>query len=458
MATQSLTADRALAAESGPADLAAFWRIAAFLTFSVVLGTLGGAITGEKTTFLFKEMMHLTPGDIGTLGIIVGIPAYLQPFLGAGSDLFPLFGSHRRSYYLVSLLVRTGAYWGLACLSQYHYAAVVCLLLVLASGGVLATVMVNAVMVAVGNRTRRLGQLQSLIVFVPAVLSIVYTARLSGYVTQNWSYHHAFGAAAVLMLLHLPLVLLIDEKPVAALGEHDRAHPALRRAARQEERARSAAALRDAARTPGLWAVIGLVFYLILTPGIGNAQIYYMTDVLHFSKQLIGSLGMYSSAGSIVSMGLFAAFSRRMPVRSLVWGAWLMDCAGYPILVLLHTPDSAKVIFFLGACIGTWYGLCLSTLAARACPPGVEGTVYGLVMSAIAIAGVLSDKIGGSMYDFFGPLNTSHRWTITHGWDYSLWVGLAFTLVGFVFIPFLPAWAKSREPLGGPGAPRTEGA
>lgn len=89
--------------------------------------------------------------------------------------------------------------------------------------------------------------------------------------------------------------------------------------------------------------------------------------------------------------------------------------------------------------------------------PGVEGTIYGLIMSAIAIAGVLSDKIGGSMYDFFGPLNASHHWTITHGWDYSLWVGMAFTLVGFVFIPFLPAWAKSREPLGGPGVPRVEG-
>lgn len=88
----------------------------------------------------------------------------------------------------------------------------------------------------------------------------------------------------------------------------------------------------------------------------------------------------------------------------------------------------------------------------------MEGAVYGLVMSAIAIAGVLSDKIGGNMYDYFGPLNTAHHWTITHGWDYSLWVGLAFTLVGFVFIPFLPSWAKSREPLGGPGGPGAEGA
>ncbi len=448
MATQALTADPALG-DAGPADRAAFHRIAAFLTLSVVLGAFGGALTGEKTTFLFKEVMHLTPGDIGTLGIIVGIPAYLQPFLGAGSDLFPLFGSHRRSYYVLSVLVHAAARWGLACLSEYHYAAVVCLLLVLASGGVLAGVMVNAVMVAVGNRTRRLSQLQSLIVFVPSVLAILYTARLSGYVTQHWSYHHAFGLAALLMLLQVPLVLLIDEKPAVAAENQGRVHPAERRAARQEERARSAAALRQAARMPGLWAIIGFVFYLILTPGVNNAQIYYMTDVLHFSKQLIGSLGAYSSAGSIVSMGLFAAFSRRMPVRGLVWGAWGMDCIGYPILLLLHTADSAKVIYFLGACIGTWYSLCLSTLAARACPPGVEGTVYGLVMSAIAIAGVLSDKIGGNMYDYFGPLNTAHHWTITHGWDYSLWVGLAFTLVGFVFIPFLPAWAKSREPLGG---------
>lgn len=179
MTTQTLDAERG----NAPADRTAFLRIAIFLTAAAALGAFSLAFTGEKTTFLFKDVMHLTPGDIGVLGIITGIPGYIQPFLGAGADLFPLFGSHRRSYYLLGSAVCVAADCGLASLHQYHYAAVVCLLLLIGGGGVLASVMINAVMVAMGNRTGRFGQLQSVLVLVPAILSIAYTAHLGGYVT-----------------------------------------------------------------------------------------------------------------------------------------------------------------------------------------------------------------------------------------------------------------------------------
>lgn len=421
-------------------DRTAFLRIAAFLALNTILGTIIIALTGEKTTFLFKDTMHMTPGDIGTLGIITGIPQYVQPFMGAGADLFPLFGSHRRSYYVLGSLVGALALGGLAYLHQYHYATVVCLLLLISAGGTLASVMVNAIMVAVGNRTGRFSQLQSILFIIPAVLNIVYAANLSGYVTQYWSYVHAFSLGALLSLLGIPLVFLMDEKPSSSPD------PVLRRA----QRAQSAAVLWQAIRSPGLWAVVGFVSYLIITPGPNYAQVYFMTDVLHFSKQFIGHLGIFGSAGSIIGMALFAFTSRRMPVWVLVWGAWIMDALTYPTLLLLHTPLSGEVLAFTGACVGTWYNLCLLTLAARACPPGTEGTVFGLVMSAIALAGALSIKMGGSLYDFFGPLNKAHHWTITHGWDCSLWIGLGFTLIGFIFIPFLPAWTKSRDKIGDP--------
>jgi hypothetical protein len=100
------------------------------------------------------------------------------------------------------VLIRAGALLALGSLHQYHYAAVVCLMIILASGGVMSSITVNAVMVAVGNRSRRLDQIQSLLVFVPAVLSILYTARLGGFVTQQrWSYHRVFATASLLTLL-----------------------------------------------------------------------------------------------------------------------------------------------------------------------------------------------------------------------------------------------------------------
>lgn len=124
-----------------------------------------------------------------------------------------------------------------------------------------------------------------------------------------------------------------------------------------------------------------------------------------------------------------------------------MDCLSYPMLLLLHDVNSAKWLALVGGAIGLLYGFCLNTLAARLCPPGIEGAIFGLVSATIVLAGALSEKFGGFLYVYFGPENKAHHYTIQHGWTTSLLIGLGFTLAGAVFIPFLPTWTRSRLPM-----------
>jgi MFS family permease len=420
--------------------------VALLVGLSVLLGAISNAIRGEKTQFLLKEELHLTATGTATLYLLLGVPAYLQPFVGAWTDLFPLCGLRRRSYYLLGLSIAAASTFVLGFSHPYHYATVACLLLLGASGGVLTAVTFSAVMVAVGNRTGMFGRLQTLSLFVPLVLQILWTGHLGGYVAQHWSYEHTFAVAALLTLLHAPLVFLMEDGPAGfARRGRTREDKEARSARQRAERAHTAAALHAAARTPGLWVMAAYVFYLILTPGPNS--LYYFTDGLHFSKQFIGDLQKWSAAGTLLGMGLFAFGCRRLPVAALVWGAWLMDCALYPSMWLMRAPGSTEWMRLTAAAVGVIYGLCLNTLAARACPPGIEGAVYGLVMAAIALGGSLTGQFGSWLYDFFGPLNKAHHYSVTHGWDWSLYIGLAFTLVAGFFIPFLPAWARSREPL-----------
>ena len=403
---------------------------------------LSGVVTGEKLIFLFKEELHLSVSDVGTLNILLGIPFYLQPFLGIWSDLFPFLGYHRRSYYLLAAGMGALGYLGLSALHQYHYATVACLLLVALAGGTLLLVIVNAVMVAIGNSTGTFGILQAIAIAVPLLMAIAYTSHLSGYVTQHWSYQHCFQMAALLFLVYAPLVLLIDEKRVGGVtGNETETERATRTAARQKEREEKATTLRQAAANRGMWAIVGYVFYLGITPGVFTAQIYFMTDVLHFDKQFIGDLRSWEAAGQIVALLGFMTVSRFLPVRVLVWGAWVLDCLSYPVQMYLHDATSAIFVKFFASLVGLLYALCLGMLAAKACPPGIEGTVYGLIMAAIQLGGVLSEKFGGVLYDYFGPLN-AHHYTIQHGWLWALGIGLGFTLFAVMFIPFLPAWAR----------------
>ena len=378
-------------------------RVFLLISLSAFLGTVLGALTGEKTTFLYKEELGLSASGLATLLILLGIPSYLQPFMGAWADLKPLLGYHRRSYYVVGSLVGTCGYLGLAFMHSYHLWSVVCLLLITGFFAMFFGVIINAVMVAVGNRTGMFGRLQTLTIFIPYVMRLAYTSHLGGYVAQHWSYERAFGTAALLSLLHLPLVFLVEDKRVSAARaetETEEAHAA-RLAERHAQTARNLATLKQSMKSPGLWALVGFIFYLIITPG-PNAT-YYFKDGLGLSKQFIGDTGRWSAVGALLGMGLFALGSRRLPVIALVLGAWLMDCMMYPTSLLMHDAPSVRWMTLANTCVGIIYGLCLNALAARASPPGLEGTIYGLVMAAIALAGNLCGAFGNWIYDYFGP-------------------------------------------------------
>lgn len=149
-----------------------------------------------------------------------------------------------------------------------------------------------------------------------------------------------------------------------------------------------------------------------------------------------------------MGMGFFALISKRLPVVGLVLGAWLMDCAGYPFSLMMRSPATVQWFTLATYATGIIYGLCLNNIAARACPPGIEGTIYGLVMAAIALAGNLCGALGNWIYDYFGP---AHHHSVTYGWNASLIFGLVFTLAAGILIPFLPAELRSWRSLSDKG-------
>lgn len=428
-----------------PASTRDAWRVAALVAASVTVATIAGTPTLVQFNFLLKNGLHLSANQASTLNIVMQIPAYLRPFIGAGADLFPLFGYHRKSYYALGWILSAFSGIVLGLLNHYTVTSVAALTIVGGFGGALFMVMADAVMVAIGNQTGNVGRYQSLQQFLAFGLG-AGLAGVSGILAQSWSYQRCFLVSGLIGILGLPIVWLVPEKRVmfeepATESEAERAE---RIAEKQAARERTKKALMDAARTPGLWVIVFYVFYLIITPGTNTAQFYYSTTVLHFTQRFIGVVTAWGYLGSAIGAILFALVSGFLPVRAMVWGAFLMDCSAYPLGLLLHSHLSGIIISFVGGVTGMVYALCLYTLAARACPPGIEGTVYGLVLSVIMLAGALGDKIGSAIYDHFGPV--SHH-SITHGWYALNWFGFGFTVLAVFFIPFLPAWSKSNEPL-----------
>ncbi len=353
-----------------------FVRVMLFIIPTIIASALINAVVGLKTSFLLKEQLNIGPSALGTIYVVLGIPAYLQPFIGVWTDMFAFFGYHRRSYYMAGKLVGSAGLLGLALLeglgkvgAHGHdgLATVLCLLMIIGAGGIVRTVIFNAIMVAIGNVTGRFSQLISALYLIPIIMGITYTSSLSGYVVDHWSFSRAFIVGAAITLLSIPLVFLIDEKRTSKKQhswESTDAH-ASRMLEKRNERNRIAAALRSAMRSPGLWALVFFVFYLIFTPGINNTKLYYERDYLHFSGTLIGELGRYANWGALIGYFLYGLTSRKVPVYMLAWGAWLMDCLSYPALLLLHDRQSAMVLEVISNIIGAVYGVCFFYLRWR---------------------------------------------------------------------------------------------
>ncbi len=430
------------------ADRASVLRLGCLVAASVILHTLMGAIVGEKTSFLYKEVLNLTASQITVLNLVLNLPTYLQPFVGAWTEIVPWLGYHRRPYYFVGVLITVLGYLSLALVHPYHYSTVAILMLTQGAGAALSGVVFNAVFVAIGNRTGTLPRMRTLALMLPLALSTVYTSHLGGYVSEHWSYAWTFGTAATLAALLLPLTLLLDDTRVPhGAAARQTAEAIAARAARQ---AQSVAVLKKALRSPGLWIFTAYIAYNALTPDPVTARLYYEADSLHFSKQFIGDLGRYQAMGTLVGLGVVALFARYTTLRLATLWSWLGNCMIYLCYFGIRSHVSAQIAFFLMGFDFGLLGVLVTALIARACPRGAEGTVFGLIASVNAFFYLICDYWGTKMYDYYGPLNTAHHYTVAHGWTMSVSIGLAFAILQGLFLPFLPAWTRSRASLSAP--------
>ena len=60
----------------------ALMRTLVLAAIFVLLDTVLAALTKGKTLFLYKDQLHLSAGGVTTIGLLLGIPSFAQPFFG----------------------------------------------------------------------------------------------------------------------------------------------------------------------------------------------------------------------------------------------------------------------------------------------------------------------------------------------------------------------------------------
>jgi hypothetical protein len=325
------------------------------------------------------QTMHRSISEIGVIESVIVVPWCLKPIYGAISDRYPLFG-HRRKYYIVGSTLLTCVLW--AVMSRTGVSVVA--LFVVSASTCWADVMYDAILVAKAREETEHGNLQSLC-WAARSLGSLLASLLSGYML------HALSASWVFVMTSL----IAGLTAIAAWFLVNDSSPAT---------GSTFSATKRALCSPGVFYPTLFVFLFVALPTSGDALFVYLVDDRNFTPVTLGYLDFAGQAATLLGTLVYRRWFRRTAYRKffkyVIVLAAVVSCL--PLLLVEHINRHIPDAYFAGgdnvfaAAISQMASMPCLIMAAKLCPPGVEGTFYATLVAIMNFAGLLSE-LGGSL-------------------------------------------------------------
>ncbi|MBW4572447.1 MAG: folate/biopterin family MFS transporter [Tolypothrix carrinoi HA7290-LM1] len=402
-------------------------ELLAILTVYLVQGILG--LGRLAVSFFLKDELGLTPAQVSVLMGIVAIPWIIKPLFGFMSDGLPIFGYRRRPYLILSGILGAISWVSLATIVHTAWAATGAIALGSLSVAV-SDVIVDSLVVerARGESQAKAGSLQSLTWGTSAFGGLI-TAYFSGMLLQHFTTPNIFLITASFPLIVCGVAWLIAETPVSKT-QRERQFPTLR--TRQdgdcltnEDNNHSnsptikhqLSQLRKAISQKAIWLPTAFLFILLATPSADSAFFFFTTNELHFQPEFLGRVRLVTSIASLVGVWIFQRFLKTVEFRVIFgWSTVISTVLGMTMLLLVTHTNRALGIddhwFSIGdnliiTVMGQIAYMPVLVLAARLCPPGVEATLFALLMSITNLGGLVSHELGAVLMHQLGITETN---------------------------------------------------
>lgn len=406
-------------------------ELLAILMVYFVQGILGLARLG--ISFFLKDELGLSPAEVSALVGVAALPWMVKPLFGFVSDGLPILGYRRRPYLVLSGVLGVLSWVAMATIVHSAWAAM--LAISLSSFSVaMSDVIVDSIVVerARGESLGHTGSLQSLCWGASAVGGVM-TAYFSGSLLEQFDVRTVFAITATFPLLVAVAAGLIGEMPVAAKQDWS----AVKHQIGQ---------LRQAVSQKVIWMPTAFLFLWQVTPTAESAFFFFSTNELGFQPEFLGRVRLVTSVASLVGIWMFQRFLKAVPFRTIIgWSIVLSSVLGMSMLLLVTHANRSLGIddrwFSLGdslilTVMGQIAYMPILVLAARLCPPGVEATLFALLMSVVNLASLLSYEFGAMLTHWFGVTETNFS---------SLWLLVIVTNLSTLLpLPFL-GWLPTSE-------------
>lgn len=372
-------------------------ELIAILLVYFVQGILG--LARLAISFFLKDELGLSPAEVSALVGVAALPWMVKPLFGFISDGLPIFGYRRRPYLILSGLLGALSWIALATVVESAWAA----MLAIALGSLsvaFSDVIVDSLVVerARGESVGDAGSLQALCWGASAVGGIM-TAYFSGSLLQHFSTRTVFAITATFPLIVSLVAWLIAESHATERTNWSAVSHQLQQ-------------LKQAITQKSIWMPTAFLFLWQATPTAESAFFFFTTNELGFEPEFLGRVRLVTSLASLVGIWLFQRFLKSVPFRTIFgWSTVISAVLGLSTLLLVTHANRALGIddhwFSLGdslvlTVMGQIAYMPVLVLAARLCPPGVEATLFALLMSVVNLAGLLSYESGAALMHWLG--------------------------------------------------------
>ena len=407
----------------------------AILTVYFVQGIL--RLSRLAVSFFLKDELGLSPAEVSALFGIIVLPWIIKPLFGFFSDGFPIFGYRRRPYLILSGILGTLAWVAMATVVHSSWAATTAILLSSLSVAV-SDVIVDSLVVerARAESQAEAGSLQSICWGASAFGGLI-TAYFGGFLLEHFTTRTVFWITATFPLIVCGVAWLIAESPVENNPEDDKN-------SNIEDVKGQIKLLRQAITQKVIWLPAAFLFIWLATPSSESAFFYFTTNELHFQPEFLGRVRLVTSVAALVGIWIFQRFLKSVPFRVIFgWSTVISAVLGLSSLLLVTHANRALGIddhwFSLGdslilTVMGQIAYMPVLVLAARICPPGVEATLFALLMSVTNLAGLVSHELGAGLMHYLRVTETNFD---------NLWLLVTITnlstLLPLPFINWLPA-------------------
>jgi hypothetical protein len=332
---------------------------------------------------LLKNELHLDRTANAAFFFWAGLAWYLKPFAGILTDAFPLFGSRRKSYILISASLAALS-WLALTVTPHEFRDLLLVVILINTFMVIASTVVGGYMVETAQANSGSGRLTAVRQFVQQACFIV-NGPAAGYLASI-----AFGWTAAacggIMLLLVPVTILFLQE----------------RRQRPDSRqilANARAQLVNIATARTMWGAAGLMALFYIAPGFATALFYKQQNELHLDTQAQGFLQLIAGVCGVLAALGYGVLCRRLNLRTLLVGCMIFATAANLGYLFYSSAGRAQAIEGLNGFGYTLAELALMDLAVRATPAGSEGLGFSLMVSVRNLALFGTDWFGSHLLD-----------------------------------------------------------